>query len=138
MPGRWLDGRWQPFDVKCQLEEWPASPAGSPLHILFVGDSVERFTAQDVTRINGSICCVGELSTVCAAECSKDSLVTLSSQHLNGVWPEGPYFMQESHPLTSAQAWQNVRGICHPFASQINQWSYGLCVSGGIRGLDQT
>jgi len=113
LPGRWFNHRWQPFDPACQLKEWPAQTSGSTLHLLFFGDSVERFTAQDVTRANGSICCTGELSTVCASQCTEDSSVTIRSEHLNGVWPEGPYFWQETHPLPGKQAWQNVRKVLH-------------------------
>ncbi len=108
MPGQWSNERWQPFDQKCQLEQWPRQSVGSQLRVMFFGDSIERLMAQDLSQMNASVCCQGELSAVCRQKCDQNSTVILEGWHNNGVWPQGPFFMNETLPLTAAQTWLQV------------------------------
>ena len=110
-PGHWYDGYWQTFDATCQSQQWSDLIEGRSMHIVLFGDSIERLTAQDLAEADKRICCNvrGETSVECNGQCRSNSSIFIETLHNNGVWPNGPFFMDESLPLSAANAWEQVR-----------------------------
>ena len=114
LPGMWHAQEWRPFTTECQLRQWPDVSQRQPLRVLLFGDSIERLTAQDLSDSNATVCCYvrGEVSAECDGQCRANASLNIETLHNNGVWPTGPYFMDEALPLSAAQAFQQVGQSC--------------------------
>jgi len=87
------------------------------MRVVLFGDSIERLTAQDLADNNQDVCCHvrGEMSAECTGQCRTNASLVIETVHNNGVWPNGPYFVDEALPLSAIQAWQKVQCFVNRF-----------------------
>ncbi len=60
----------------------------------------------------------------CTGQCRTNASLVIETVHNNGVWPNGPYFVDEALPLSAIQAWQKVQCFVNRF--EIMRYSGGV------------